>query len=424
LAVTGTGQLSSSVVSAHLQTEFLVAAAAQERWDQFTWVPSNGAIVPGSENTATTVEVVIYPNMALATTTIPESTDIEGVELTDTSINVAVGEYANTAQETKLLRALGRTDIPSVFQKLVGVNAGLTQDALARATYIGGPLYRRPTAADTRADLDLVNDDMQAAGYNFMYSLVAQLRTVGCPGIGQASEAIASTQGASEPPTTEYASIVHDLAIGDLQETNGWVPLAYAQSPQVQGLYNGELAKLAGVRFIESPLGKVYQSAGTVAQSATTATLATVGATTITVASATGITAGDYLTLGALETGTTETTTLETVYVTAVSGTTTLTVIGAGAAGGLRYAQAQGVAVTEAAFVAAIPVIGGMSVAKVHSTMTGPKPTMVQSGPFDKLGRFKNYGWYWLGGYGRTIPTWIVRGEVAVNGKAITAYGA
>jgi N4-gp56 family major capsid protein len=424
MASTGTGQLSSSVVSAHLQTEFLVAAASQERWDQFPWVPANGAIAPGSENTATTVEVVIYKNMDLATTSIAEATDIEGVQLGDTSINVAVVEYGNTAQDTKLLRALGRTDIPSVFQEVVGRNAGLTQDALARAAYIGGSLYRRPTAADTRAQLDLVNDDMQAAGYNFMYSLVAQLRSVGCPGIGQASETVGRTQGASEPESTEYAAIVHDLAIGDLQETNGWVPLAYAQQPQLTGLYNGELAKLAGVRFIESPLGKIYQSAGTVAQAATTASIIAADATAVTVASATGLAAGDYITIGGLETGTTETTTLETVYITSVSGTTTMTVIGSGASGGTRYAHAAGVAVTEAAFVAAIPVFGGMSVAKVHSTLTGPKPTMVNTGPFDKLGRFQNYGWYWLGGYGRTIPTWIVRGEVATNGKAIMGYGA
>jgi len=47
----------------------------------------------------------------------------------------------------------------------------------------------------------------------------------------------------------------------------------------------------------------------------------------------------------------------------------------------------------------------------------------VESGPFDKLGRFKNYGWWWMGGYHVTIPTWLIRGEVAVNGKAVMAYG-
>ena len=425
MAVTGTGTLSNSVVSAHLQTEFLVATAAQERWDQFPWVPSNGVIAPGSENTATTVEIVVYRNMDLATTTIAEDTDIEGVQLADTSINVAVGEYGNTAQDTKLLRALARTDIPAVFQELVGRNAGLTQDALARNPYLGGSVYRRPTKGDTRAKLDLVNDDMQAAGYNFFYSLVAQLRSVGAPGIGQASETVGRTQGVSEPQTTEYMTVVHDLAIGDLQETNGWTPWSYAQQPQLTGLYNGEIAKMGGIRITESPLGKIYQSAGTIAQTATSMkAAATVGQTSLDINSATSIGVGDHITIGTVETGSTETTDLESVFVHSVASTTVMHIIGAGAAGGCRFAHAIDDAVTNAAFVAAIPVFGGMSVAKVHSTVSGPKPTMVMTGPFDKLGRFQNYGWWWLGGYGRTIPTWIVRGEVAVNGKAIMAYGA
>lgn len=424
MAVTTTSELSNSIVDAHRQTEFLVAASAQERWDQFPWVPQNGVIAPGADNTASTREIIVYKNMDLATTTIAEDTDIEGVQLDDTTIAVSVGEYGNTAQDTKLLRALARTDIPSVFQNLAGRNAGLTQDALARATYIGGSLHRRPTAGSTRAALDLTNDDMQAAGYNFMYSLVAQLRSVSAPGIGQASEQIGRTQGASEPQATEYVTVVHDLAIGDLQECNGWVPLAYAQQPQLTGLYNGELARLAGIRFIESPLGKIYQAAGTSAQAASSLNGATTaGATSIVAVAGTGIIAGDYVTVGTLETGTTETTTLETAFVHSVASTHTLYVIGAGAGGGMRYAHATASPVNECAFVAAIPVFGGMSVAKVHSTVSGPKPTMVQTGPFDKLGRFVNYGWWWLGGYGRTIPTWIVRGEVAVNSKAIMAYG-
>ena len=424
MAVTGTGTLSNSVVAAHLQTDFLVATASEDRWDQFCWVPTNGAIAPASSDTATSVQIVVYKNMDLSTSTIAEDTDIEGTQLGDTTIDLSVGEYGDTAQDTKKLRALARTDIPKVFQISVGRGAGRSIDMLARTAFLGGSVYRRPTAGDTRADLDLTNDDMQAAGYHFMYSLVAQLRSVSAPGIGQSGEEVTQRQGASEPGT-EYVSIVHDLAIGDLQETNGWTPLSYVQSPQLQGLYNGELAKLAGVRFIESPLGKIYQAGGTKDQAASSlGSASTAGATSIVTVAGTGIIAGDYVTVGTPETANTDTTTLETAFVTSAQSTHTLHIIGAGAGGGMRYAHAAAAPSCEGTFVAAIPVFGGMSVAKAHSTVCGPKPTMVTTGPFDKLGRFVNYGWWWLGGYGRTIPTWIVRGEVAVNGKAIMAYGA
>lgn len=424
MAATTTATLSNSVVADHLQTEFLVAASAQERWDQFAWVPASGAVAPGSDGTATTQNIVIYRNLALVSSTIAEATDIEGVQLGDTSIDVALGEYGNSAQDTKRLVALGRTDIPQVFQTVIGRNAGLSQDVIARGTFIGGDLFRRPTPADTRADLDLTADDMQAAGFSFFYSLAAQLRSSGAPGLGTQSEAAGRAQGAAEPGV-DYGTVVHDLLTGDLIETSGFTPIQYIAAPDArQQVYNGEFGRMAGVRIIESSLGKIYQSAGTIAQAATSLSAAsTVGATVTTVATATGLVAGDYMTIGAVETGATELTTQETCLITTVSGTTTMTVIGAGPDGGLRYAHAAATAVTEGAFVAAIPVFGGMSVAKVHSTICGPKPTMVESGPFDKLGRFKNYGWWWMGGYHVTVPTWIIRGEVAVNGKAVMAYG-
>jgi N4-gp56 family major capsid protein len=424
VAATTTATLTSSVVAAHLQTEFLIAASAEERWDQFAWVPEGGAVAPGTDGTATSIQIPIYKNLALVTSTIAEATDIEGVQLADTSIAVSMGEYGNAAQDTKRLRAVGRTDIPSAFQQVIGRNAGLSQDAIARATFISGTLCLRPTPSDTRADLDTTNDVLSKAGYQFLYALAAQLRSAGAPGLGTASEAAGRAQGNAEPTTVDYGTVVSDLVTGEFLGTNGFTPLQYISSPDArQQMYNGEFGRIAGIRIIESPLGKIYQSAGTVAQAATSLTAAaTVGQTSLDMVSATGLAVGDYWTLGTVETGTTETTTLETVLVTSVA-TTIATIIGAGPDGGLRYAHAAADPVTEAVFVGAIPVFGGMSVAKAYSTLYGPKPAMIESGPFDKLGRFKNYGWLWMGGYHVTIPTWLARGEIALTNKSIMAYG-
>src|SRR3990170_1032147 len=262
MATTTTSELADSVVASHLQTEFMVAAAAQERWDQFSWVPENGAIAPASSETASTIGIIVYHNLDLVTSGIAEATDIEGVQAADSTINVAVTEYGNAVQDTKRLRALGRTDIPAALQEVMGRNAGLSQDLLARNAYVGGTLVRRPTAGDTRVLLDVVNDDLQAAGYNFFHSLKAQLQMAKAPGIGQASEKVGRTQGASEPGATDYAAVVSDLVIGDLLESGGSTPLSYIQTPMAEKIFNGEIGRLAGIRIIESPLGKVYQSAG------------------------------------------------------------------------------------------------------------------------------------------------------------------
>lgn len=424
MAATTSATLTSSVVAAHLQTEFLVAASAEERWDQFPFVPAGGAVAPGTDGTATSIQLTIYKNLALVTTTIAEATDIEGVQLADTSIAVSMGEYGNAAQDTKRLRAIGRTDIPSAFQEVIGRNAGLSQDCIARAPYINGGLCRRPTTGDTRAQLDTVADDLEAAGFPFLYGLAAQLRSAGAPGLGAGSESEGRKQGNAEPGTVDYGTVIHDLVTGEFLGLNGFTPIQYIVAPEArQQMYNGEFGRIAGIRVVESPLGKVYQSAGTIAQAATSLNGAfAAGVTSIDVVSAAGIVAGDHISIGTLETTTTEVTTLETVLVTSVN-TNALTVIGAGPDGGTRYAHVTATQVNEAAFVAAIPVFGGMSVMKAYSTLYGPKPAMIESGPFDKLGRFKNYGWLWFGGYHDTIPTWLVRGEVALNNKAIMAYG-
>jgi len=424
VAATTTGTLTSSVVATHLQTEFLVAASAQERWDQFPFVPAGGAVAPGTDGTATSIQLTVYRNLDLVTSTIAEATDIEGVQLSDTSISVAMGEYGNAAQDTKRLRALGRTDIPSAFQEVIGRNAGLSQDAICRLAYIGGSLYRRPTPTDTRAQLDTTADDLGAAGYEFLYGLAAQLRSCGAPGLNAGSESAGRTQGNAEPGTVDYGTVVHDLVTGEFLGLNGFTPIQYIVAPEArQQMYNGEFGRIAGIRVIESPLGKIYQSGGTVAQAATTVATATaVGATTVVTTSGTGFEAGSYVSIGTLDPATTETSDLETCLITSLS-TNTITVIGAGAEGGARFAHAAGAAVTEATFVGAIPVFGGMSVMKAYSTLYGPKPTLIETGPFDKLGRFKNYGWLWMGGYGRTIPTWLIRGEVALNNKTIMAFG-
>ena len=423
MAATTTATLGSSVVAAHLQTEFLVAASAEERWDQFTWVPAGGAVAPGTDGTATSIQLTVYKNLALVTSTIAEATDIEGVQLADTSIAVSMGEYGNAAQDTKRLRAVGRTDIPSAFQEVIGRNAGLSQDAIARGVFINGGLCRRPTAA-TRATCTVAADDLGAGGYSFFYGLVAQLRAVGCPGLGAGSESEGRRQGNAEPTTVDYGTVISDLVTGELLGLDGFTPLQYITSPEArQQMYNGEIGRIAGIRIVESPLGKVYQSAGTTVQAATSLTAATtVGQTSLDMVSATGLAVGDHWTIGSLESTTSEVTTLETVLVTSVASTIA-TVIGAGPDGGLRYAHAAADPVTEATFVGAIPVFGGMSVMKAYSTLYGPKPAMIETGPFDKLGRFKNYGWLWFGGYHGTIPTWLVRGEVALNNKAIMAYG-
>ena len=148
----------------------------------------------------------------------------------------------------------------------------------------------------------------------------------------------------------------------------------------------------------------------------TLATAIDAGDSTITVVSASNINVGDWLNVvDTSESGNTWYDTNELFYVTSISGTD-ITGFGyepgAGDAGGLRYAHVAGKAVTNNNTVYPLAMVGPKSVTKGYSSFTGPYGESIVTGPFDKLGRFLNFGWYALMGYTRTRNSWIQRGEV------------
>lgn len=143
---------------------------------------------------------------------------------------------------------------------------------------------------------------------------------------------------------------------------------------------------LNGIRFVESYNAKRYLSGGATAQAATVLNGAVVaGATTIAIAANAGLVAGDFITIGALESAV-----AEQVVITAINASAlTATISGIGNAQdnfGLRYAHSDGVAVTEADEVSCIVLQGPNSIGKAYSDKTGPNGRLVTSGPFDNLG--------------------------------------
>jgi hypothetical protein len=96
------------------------------------------------------------------------------------------------------------------------------------------------------------------------------------------------------------------------------------------------------------------------------------GATSITVASATNIDVGDWIDVGTAQTGNESDATIVTegAYVKSVSGTT-IGVVGSGPLGGLRYAHASAIAVSNADSVHLATFGGPNSLAKVYSGELG-----------------------------------------------------
>lgn len=389
MAVTQTSSLSNAATVVY-ENVFLTESIVEEVWGRFIdWE----AIQEGRGGTS--YDYGAYTDMAPALTALTEDSDIVPVTLGDTNITVTPNEYGNAVSISKKLRWSARTRVREDAIRMMGANRARSVDRLCRNGVLGGSNTRYPGTNTARTDLTGSGDQVS---YAFLTALLASAYAAGLkPFEGNVFAAIV--------PFELQADIV---ALTEFKEVEYRAPSAIFEG--LPGF------TFAGFRFIPHRAGKLYLSGGTVAQAATTLSSAVVaGATSAVVASATGLAAGDYITLGTLEAND-----AEQVQITAVAGTT-LTIKGGGNSPGnlgCAYAHASGAAVTEAPNVAAIPVIGKNSTKGVYGA-DGRYGVLTLAEGLDILqtggqGRFVYPGWTWFGGVG-IWPRYVIRGECVAS---------
>ncbi len=333
--------------------------------------------------------------MPVALTALTEDSDVVPQLVTDDSLTVTPNEYGNSAAPSRKARWQSRVNLIEGFGKLIGQNQARSVDRLIRNGILGGSNVRYPGSVAARTSLDATSD---LPTYDFLLQLVADAISAGL-----------------EPYEGDvYAAPVHPLLLRQLLlETTIKALSTYRED--VELVFKGLPGfTVAGIRFIPHKWGKVYLSGGTTAQAATTlAADAAAGATTITITLDTGLAIGDYVTIGTLEAND-----AEEVQITSIAATPVLSIVGGGNKPsniGLKYAHSSGAAVTEAANVCAIPIIGRNSVRGVHGDVTGRYGMPIVKEGLDLLDRFVYQSWYWYGGIG-VWNRYVIRGECAVAG--------
>lgn len=168
--------------------------------------------------------------LAPAVTPLNESIDVDAVAMANTQLTLTLQEYGNALITTAKLRATSMVEIDPIVANLVGYNAGISQDTIAinsimaeatNVTALAAPL----TAEDVRR-------------------VLAQLRGANVPTIDGS-----------------YVAFVHpDVSFDFRGETSpGWrTPHEYGSQ---EAIWNGEIGKFEGFRFIETPRAPV--NAGT-----------------------------------------------------------------------------------------------------------------------------------------------------------------
>jgi N4-gp56 family major capsid protein len=347
--------------------------------------------MPGSSVTFTIVN-----DLPIADTALTETVDVSAVSFSDSQVTLTLAEYGNAVLTTAKLRGTSFVDIDPIVANVVGYNAGVSIDSVARTALVGGTnvMYGSGLGATTLSAVTARTSVVPGTTISSLDIRVARarLRSQNVPTFGGL-----------------YVSYVHPDIVSDLQgesvgtsNIQGWrAPHVYSQPGEI---WNGEIGSFEGVRFVETPRAAVFNGAGGAGGSATGTYNIVLGNNVSGTYTGAAPTTGATLTAG---TGT-------------FTGTATVT----SADGGVFYFSGAVVTasgtVTASAYntnvnVYATVVLGRQSLAKTFSTIdgNGAFPHVVPGPITDRLRRFVPLGWYWLGAYGIFRQASILRIESA-----------
>jgi len=345
--------------------------------------------MPGSS-----VVFSIYSDLAQATSTLTETSDVSSIALGNPStVSVTLNEYGSAVTTTKKLNLTSFNDVDSALADIIAYNAADSIDnvvgqvlcAGTNVIYGNGPSGTTPTSSATVLPVDTITTaDIRNA--------VVTLRTnKALPRIGEL-----------------YAAYLHPRQSADLRAesgTGGFQELTkYVERTPFTA---GAVGVLEGAFVVETPrvLNGLNLAAGITPTISITNVALTSNVATITTASAHGLGVGQVVAVAAV-TATTVNSTAATI--TAVTSTTfsyaktASNVASAADTGTVTFTN------NYRAIIAGREALAEAQAADI-STIIGPE--------IDALRRFRTIGWYYFGGFNRLREAALVRIEsAATNG--------
>lgn len=194
--------------------------------------------MPGSS-----VKFTLYTDLAVATTALVESVDVDAVAVSDAQKTVTLSEYGNAVVTTAKLRGTSFMQVDEDVANMIGYNAGLSLDTLARTPLLSGTNVRyagNATARNTIGPDDLLTAD--------------DVRYV----LAQFHEANVMTW-----EDGLYRAFYHPDVAYDFRAETG---AAAWRDPHVYSapgeIWNGSTGAFEGFEFVETPRASVLADAG------------------------------------------------------------------------------------------------------------------------------------------------------------------
>lgn len=393
MAVTTTTVLSNSV-QAKYQAEYILAAKMMLYYDQLSYNVEKANLIKGSS-----IKVPFYFDLPPNVTAVSQTSDITPRTISDKLFTVTPDLYGDAVQLSEKLRRTAFSNVEKVAATLVGRQAGKSVDYLARTAATQGTWVRYAGSATSRATCDATNDQLAYADFLTAASFLADM-------------------GAEPASNGKYICVLGHPVLKDLLEDTVITAVGSYQKSEI--ILNGELGTVGGVKLVVTHWAKRFRGAGAANDSINT-TLSTAvvpGDTTASFTSDTSISVGDWLTIGAIESSTTEYPQTELVQV--VSGSSSpYTIAGGGANGGFKFAHAAADATNDPVkdndTVHAVCFYGKNSIGKVFSPDTGSMGKVLPPKTTGLLDQFESLPWKWFGGYARVAENRMLRTECATS---------
>lgn len=350
-------------------------------------------------NPGATIKFTIFNDLAAASTALSETTDVTPVTLDDSQITVSLLEYGNAVQTSAKLRSVAFMQVNPIIANVLGFNAGISIDTVARNTVQLGQNYaiqgrtgaiNTTTAVTTGIRANLLTTDTLTAA-----SVLRQ---------------VAALRGANVPTFNGlYKAFIHPDVSYDLRQTTGtnnWAdPHAYSDP---SGIWNGVVGVFGGAQFMETPRAPLFANAGASGTSspsaATTVSSILVSGSTVTATTAAshGIAVGGYFSIAGNTNSGTNAINGDFVAAAGTTGSTLVFDILPGRTiSGTTLAGTVNVFAGGTNDVYGTLIMGRQAVAKGFSVGGGysEQPVMVDVPVTDALRRFEGMGWKHLVGY-------------------------
>jgi len=236
MALTTTSTL-SSVVKAYYDKRFLMRAEANFVYKQL----GRTGVVPSGQGK--TVVWNRYTNPSAKTSTLTEGTDPTPSGLSATLVSATISQYGNFEQVTDVLSLTAIDNSVASAVDLLAYEAALSIDTVIRN----------------------VVDDCTGVSYASGVADRTSIASTDVATVADIRKVVRELKGADAKPQMNagaFMAVIHPDVAYDLQGDTAWQYAAQYTEKDVDRIYNGEIGKLYGVKFLETTQAPILTNSG------------------------------------------------------------------------------------------------------------------------------------------------------------------